>query len=238
MTETTGTNPMRALQLTAELVRRVHRDVPDAGYDPKQLVFSEQDYDDHLHDFLAEGPAGPLHVFACGSLIWKPAFEHAGMRRGTAQGWRRSFCMRITRFRGTRDQPGLMMALDRGGSCEGFVQRLHEGREYGELQKLWRREMTMKPPGNMPRWIEVETGQGTVWAIAFTANAERPNYAGDLGIEEIADTLAVACGHWGSGAEYLHETVKSLEASGIQDDYLWRLQELVAQRIMARCQHL
>jgi cation transport protein ChaC len=131
-----------------------------------------------------------------------------------------------------------MMALDRGGSCEGFVQQLHEGREYEELQKLWRREMTMKPPGNMPRWIEVEIAPGTVRAIAFTANAERPNYAGDLGIEEIADTLAVACGHWGSGAEYLHETVKSLEASGIHDDYLWRLQELVAQRIMARCVNL
>jgi cation transport protein ChaC len=238
MAETTGTNPMRALQLTSELVRSVHRDVPDAGYDPKQLVFSEQDYDDHLQDFLAERPAGPLHVFAYGSLIWKPAFEHAGMSRGTAQGWRRSFCMRITRFRGTRDRPGLMMALDRGGSCEGFVQQLHEGREYGELQKLWRREMTMKPPGNMPRWIEVEAGQGTVRAIAFTANAERPNYAGDLGIGEIADTLAVACGHWGSGAEYLHETVKSLEAAGIHDEYLWRLQELVAQRIMARCLNL
>jgi cation transport protein ChaC len=238
MAETTGTNPMRALQLTSELVRSVHRDVPDAGYDPKQLVFSEQDYDDHLQDFLAERPAGPLHVFAYGSLIWKPAFEHAGMSRGTAPGWRRSFCMRITRFRGTKDRPGLMMALDRGGSCEGFVQQLHEGREYGELQKLWRREMTMKPPGNMPRWIEIETGQGKVRAIAFTANSERPNYAGDLGIGEIADTLAVACGHWGSGAEYLHETVKSLEAAGIHDEYLWRLQELVAQRIMARCLNL
>jgi cation transport protein ChaC len=228
----------RQLKLTEELVKRVHRDIADSGYDPTTPVFSEQDYDDHLKEFLSERPAGSLHVFACGSLIWKPAFEHAGMVRGRAQGWRRSFCLRLTRFRGTAQQPGLMMALDRGGTCEGFVQRLHEGREYEELRKLWRREMTMKPPGNRPRWIEVKLEQSSVLAIAFTANAERPNYVGDLSVEEIAEILSVACGHWGSGADYLHQTVNALEAAGVHDPYLWHLQELVAQRIMARCGNL
>jgi cation transport protein ChaC len=225
----------RQLKLTEELVRRVHRDLEDSGYDPATQVFSEQDYDDHLRDFLSEKPQGSLYVFACGSLIWKPAFDHAGMVRGTAQGWRRSFCLKIARFRGTVQQPGLMMALDRGGTCEGFVQRLHQGREYEELQKLWRREMTMKPPGNKPRWIEVKLEHSSVRAIAFTANAERPNYAGNLSLDEIAHILSIACGHWGSGADYLRQTVNALEAAGIHDPYLWRLQELVAERIMARC---
>jgi len=228
----------RQLKLTEELVRRIHRDLKDPGYDPATPVFSEQDYDDHLRDFLSEKPEGSLYVFAYGSLIWKPAVDHAGMVRGTAQGWRRSFCLRLTRFRGTAQQPGLMMALDRGGTCEGFVQRLHEGREYEELRKLWRREMTMKPPGNNPRWIEVKLEQGSVRAVAFTANAERPNYAGNLSLDEIADTLSIACGHWGSGAEYLHQTVNALEAAGIHDPYLWQLQELVAERIMTRCRSL
>jgi cation transport protein ChaC len=227
--------PKRGLKLTEELVRRVHRDLEDPGYDPAVSVFSEKDYEDHLQEFLAEKPTGSLHVFAYGSLIWKPAFDHAGMLRGTAQGWRRSFCLRLTRFRGTAQQPGLMMALDRGGTCEGFVQQLHEGREYEELQKLWRREMTMKPPANHPRWIEVKLENSSVLAIAFTANPERPNYAADLSMEEISDILSVACGHWGSGADYLHQTVNALEAAGIHDPYLWRLQELVAERIMARC---
>jgi cation transport protein ChaC len=228
----------RQLKLTEELVRRVQRDLEDPGYDPAMQVFSEKDYDDHLQGFLSEKPPGSLHVFAYGSLIWKPAFEHARMVPGTAQGWRRSFCLRLTRFRGTAQQPGLMMALDRGGTCEGFVQQLHDGREYEELQKLWRREMTMKPPGNKPCWIEVKVEQSSVLAIAFTANAERPNYAADLSPEEIADTLSIACGHWGSGADYLHQTVNALEAAGIHDPYLWQLQELVAERIMARCGNL
>jgi cation transport protein ChaC len=226
----------RTLKLTEELCSRVHRAVDDLGYEAGVEVFSEEDYDSHLGKFLSRQPEGPLFVFAYGSLIWKPAFEHAGSVRAVANGWRRSFCLRISRFRGTREQPGLMMALDRGGECEGFLQKLHEGKEIVELQKLWRREMTMKPPGNMPRWIEAEGPSGRVKAIAFTANTERSNYAGNLEIEEIAHVLSIACGHWGSGADYLRQTVASLEASGVHDPYLWRLQELVAERI-AKLQH-
>src|SRR5215208_4315328 len=173
MTDKGTDQQRRQLKLTEELVKRVHRDLEDPGYDPTTAVFSEKDYDDHLQEFLSEKPAGPLHVFAYGSLIWKPAFNHAAMLPGTAQGWRRSFCLRITRFRGSAQQPGLMMALDRGGTCEGFVQQLQEGREYAELQKLWRREMTMKPPANHPRCIEVKLENSSVLAIAFAANAER-----------------------------------------------------------------
>src|SRR5215212_8529497 len=234
MTDKGTDQQRRQLKLTEDLVRRVHRDLEDPGYDRATPVFSEKDYDDHLQEFLSEKPVGSVHVFAYGSLIWKPAFDHANMLRGTAQGWRRSFCLRITRFRGTAQEPGLMMALDRGGTCEGFVQQLHKGGEYEELQKLWRREMTMKPPANQPRWVEVKLENGSVPAIAFTANPELPNYAADLSMEEISDTLSIACGHWGSGADYLHQTVNALEAAGIHDPYLWHLQELVAERITAR----
>ncbi|HEX9597621.1 MAG TPA: gamma-glutamylcyclotransferase, partial [Anaerolineales bacterium] len=129
-----GFPPKGPMRLTEELVRRVHRTVEDFGYGTGIEVFGERDYDSHLQEFLSGRPAGPLHVFAYGSLIWKPAFEHAGSIRATARGWRRSFCLRLTRFRGTLEQPGLMMALDRGGACEGFLQLLHEGKAFGELQ--------------------------------------------------------------------------------------------------------
>jgi ChaC-like protein len=56
-------------------------------------------------------------------------------------------------------------------------------------------------------------------------------YMGKLPPEEVADVLAKAYGHWGSGAEYLHNTVAHLEEHGIRDRNLWRLQALVAERI-------
>ena len=47
------------------------------------------------------------------------------------------------------------------------------------------------------------------------------------------ETLAKAAGHLGSGADYLYQTVAHLEACGIHDPHLWRLQELVAAQILA-----
>ncbi|TIX42095.1 MAG: gamma-glutamylcyclotransferase, partial [Mesorhizobium sp.] len=56
-------------------------------------------------------------------------------------------------------------------------------------------------------------------------------YAGRQSLEAVADVLARACGHWGTGAEYLLNTVSHLEAKGIRDRNLWRLQRLVAELI-------
>ena len=40
------------------------------------------------------------------------------------QGWHRRFCLWMPAGRGTRDNPGLMLGLDRGGSCRGIVRAL------------------------------------------------------------------------------------------------------------------
>jgi cation transport protein ChaC len=94
--------------------------------------------------------------------------------------------------------------------------------------------MTVRPPGNYPRWIKVEADGAIRPAIAFTANPDSPNYRGGLTLEEVAACLSEACGHWGSGADYLLQTVVSLEAAGIHDPYLWALQDRVAGLIEER----
>ena len=70
-------------------------------------------------------------------------------------------------------------------------------------------------------------------ALAFTINRKGPTYCGPHTLEQTSDILSKACGHWGTGAEYLMHTVAHLEDLGIHDRYLWRLQELVAERIKA-----
>ena len=223
----------RRLHLTEDHVRRTHREFRDAGPLASSVVFSEEDYDAHLSAFLNERPTGPLLVFCYGSLIWKPVFQPVATARATALGWQRAFCLRIVRFRGTVEQPGLMMQIDRGGQCEGLVQQVAAATEWEDLSVLWRREMTNKPPSNFPRWIDVTVEGKPVKAIAFTSNPESPNYIGGLKPDEIALTLSRACGHWGSCAEYLHQTVLSLDANGIHDGHLWDLQERVAALIEA-----
>jgi cation transport protein ChaC len=124
-----------------------------------------------------------------------------------------------------------MMALDRGGQCRGVLYDLPNDNLEGQFGKLFRREFTYKPINSMPRWITVETPSGPTPALAFVMNRASPLYAGLQSLEAFADVLARACGHWGSGAEYLLNTVSHLEAKGIRDSNLWRLQRLVAERI-------
>jgi cation transport protein ChaC len=98
---------------------------------------------------------------------------------------------------------------------------------------LWRREMTVKPPNTPPRWVQARTAQGLVPGIVFAADRNGPNYVSGLTDDDIAGILCRAAGHWGSGAEYLMETVDQLERLGIRDANLWRLQKRVAQKLMA-----
>ena len=224
----------RSMALTPELVARVHRIVPDEGPYPGAELLTEADYADYLDRALAPLPDGnDLWVFACGSLIWKPAFEIEEQRPALLRGWHRSFCLRLIRYRGTEDCPGLMMALDRGGSCHGVIQRVAGAHARKKIDLLLRREMTVKPPTNRPRWVTVESGGARIAAIAIAAHKDGFAYAGRHTLEETAGVLARACGSWGSGAEYLLNTVEHLEALGIHDRYLWRLQAMVAEKILA-----
>lgn len=207
------------------------RHVPDLGPDPGIAQFDDADYAAAVDAILADRPAKEVWLFAYGSLIWNPACEVIGQRVGRVRGWHRAFRLGITRWRGTREQPGLMMGLDRGGQCTGIVYELPPNALEENLDKLFRREMTRKPPTNHPRWLRVETEEGPFLAIGFVMNRSGFAYAGVRSHEETADILAKACGHWGSGAEYLHNTITKLAEHGIRDRNLWQLQALVAARI-------
>lgn len=222
----------RSMALTPDLVALVHRKLEDPGPEPGLVYHTSDEYDAIVARILDSHPPGEdAWLFAYGSLIWKPEVEHIEARRGTAHGWHRSFCFRITRWRATQEQPGLMMAMDRGGQCGGMLYRLPGHSLQGQLGKLFRREFTVKPANSMPRWIKVATEEGPVTAIAFVMNRQSPAYVGRLAPEDVAEVLAKACGHWGSGAEYLQNTVIHLAENGIYDRNLWRLQKLVAARI-------
>ena len=225
----------RQMALTPDLVARAARAIEDPGPLPGSDYLDDADYDALVRGTVAEAPPEGLWVFAYGSLLWKPAFGFAEARRATVRGWHRAFCIRIVRFRGTPDRPGLMMSLDRGGQCAGMVFRLPAEEAEAVLHALFRRELVVKPPTNEPRWLAARTAEGPVRALGFAVDRRGRGYAGRLPPGEAADLVAGAAGHWGSCAEYLRETVAHLEGLGIRDRNLWRLQALVAERIGAAC---
>jgi cation transport protein ChaC len=223
---------MRVMALTPELVALCHREVVDPGPSPDTKYLLDSDFRPAAEGILRRKGAGPVWLFAYGSLIWKPEIPHEEMKRATAHGWHRAFSMKIKRYRGTPEQPGYMMCLDHGGVCEGVVLRLPDDDLEGQFEKLLRREVSRHGGLEAVRWIEVETAEGALSALAFYAAPRLlENYEENRPLGDVAPGLARACGHWGSGADYLYNTVHHLEQLGIHDEGLWELQELVAQEI-------
>ena len=224
----------RSMALTPELVALCHREVTAGPPDPRYDNFTDADYDRAITQVLDGKPEGPFWLFASGSLIWKPEVIHVERRKAIAKGWHRAFSMRIEAYRGTPEQPGYMMCLDRGGHCEGVILRLPEDDQIAQLNRLLKREVGSHEQLESARWIEVETSEGPVMALTFYAHPRLLDYYQEGRPQaEIVHGLARACGHWGSGAAYLHNTVSHLEALGIHDEALWTLQEMVAAEIIA-----
>lgn len=219
--------------LTAELVAHVERFEPDPGPEPGTAEHTKAEFDAMAQALLHEYRPQALWVFAYGSLIWNPEFEFEERRSATAFGWHRSFCLTLTRWRGTRELPALMLALDRGGSCQGVAFRLPAQDHFQQIGLLLAREIDANPPTNVARWITVKTDAGPLRALAFVAARDGNAYAGKLPMDKVAQVLARAAGHWGSAAQYLFRTVTMLKEQGIRDRNMIRLESLVAEEIEA-----
>ena len=221
------------MELTAELVALVERTEPDPGPEPGTTEHTAQDFEEMAAAVLAEYDPDQFWVFAYGSLIWNPEFEIEEQRRAVARGWHRSFCLKLTRWRGTRELPALMLALDRGGTCVGIAYRLPAGDNQRQVARLLDREIDGNPPTNVPRWIEVSTAEGRLKALAFVASRTGNAYAGRRPLSEVAHVLSRAAGHWGTAAQYAFRTISKLEEHGIRDRNLWQIQKLMADEIRA-----
>lgn len=166
-----------------------------------------------------------IWIFGYGSLIWNPAFHYAERRPGVIHGWHRSFCLWTPIGRGSPDNPGLVLALDRGGSCCGVAYRVAARDRDTELPLLWQREMVSD--GYSPRWVTVRCGDDEARAITWVINRRGDRYAGKLPMETLARTLATAEGRLGSSRDYLENTVAHLDETCVGERPLHRIRDMV-----------
>lgn len=179
-----------------------------------------------------DGTGGGFWVFGYGSLIWHPGFAFADKRRATLRGWRRAFCMTSIFYRGTPEAPGLVLALhaDPEGHCVGVAYRVAGPEAAATLAYLRERELVSYAYDEVEVPVELEGG-GTVTALAYVSNPAHAQYRGGLDLEAQAEVIARARGPRGPNADYLINTVESLEALGLHDAELVRLADLVRSRI-------
>jgi glutathione-specific gamma-glutamylcyclotransferase len=193
---------------------------------PDTVLASDAEIEADLNAALALHPPGEdVWLFGYGSLMWNPAIEFAERRAGVLRGWHRSFCLWLHMGRGSPDNPGLMLALDRGGSCVGMLFRIPASDARAELLLAWRRELFTS--AYLSRWVTAKTDAGPVRAVTFVANRGHPRYAGRLDDDLVARHLASATGSLGSCATYLAETLGALQVVGLRDRALERLQRMV-----------
>jgi len=218
--------------LTPDLVALVDRIVPEVGCEPGLKPLADDEYR-RLATAIMQNANGILHIFGYGSLVWKPQPGFTSLGKVRAYGWRRSYCVNLTTFRATPDQPGLMLALNHGGCCDGVLVQANEGTELDGVEALLKREIDYAEDVPYVRWITVQNGNKKVRALTFYAAPRGDGFAVHLPIEGQASRIARAAGSAGTCVAYLHNTVVNLMENGIDDGYLWKLQALVAQEIQA-----
>ncbi|HVJ56038.1 MAG TPA: gamma-glutamylcyclotransferase [Aliidongia sp.] len=218
--------PDRSLRLSRELLEAGGLEAILAGEAPGLRMLTDEERRESLRAVLEARPPGESWLFAYGSLIWNPTIHCIERRIARIKGWHRAFCLSAIAGRGSPERPGLVLALDEGGVCDGIALRIVEGDIEDELALLWRREMVAA--AYLPCWVDVLDREGRRFgsALAFTIDQAGRHYAGDLDPDTLVHRLATAAGSLGSSADYLFRTRDELRAYGIPDP---ALEELAAQ---------
>ena len=177
-----------------------------------------------LSQALQNLPAGDPWIFGYGSLMWNPGFDFKEQAPAVAYGFHRAFCVSSFHYRGTPQNPGLVLGLDRGGSCRGLAFNIRRADAEQVFSYLWQREMITGIYA--PRFIRLQVLTGDrpyVNGLTFVADPQHPQYIGDLALPDMVKRISEACGQNGDCHDYLTRTVAHLDQLGIPDGPIHRL---------------
>src|SRR5476651_443802 len=167
---------------------------------------------------------GDLWVFGYGSLMWRPGFDYIERVPARLIGEHRALCVYSFVHRGTPEQPGLVLGLDRGGACRGIAFRVTATLRNHTIEYLRSREQTTNVYREVTRsvWLENEARQ-RVSALAYVVDRGHVQYAGRLSLAEQLRYVQQGHGRSGNNRDYVLATVKSIEAQGFRDPQLHQL---------------
>lgn len=159
-----------------------------------------------------------LWVFGYGSLVWRPEFEFVESRIARIHGYHRALCMWSRVNRGTPERPGLVFALDQGGSCMGKAYRIAARHVPEIMRALWWREMPSA--SYIPRWVKCRTGSEAFSSLVFVMDRSDISYVPNLSLEQTVAIVRQGHGRYGPCSEYVLETAQALQQAGITDHRL------------------
>jgi cation transport protein ChaC len=165
-----------------------------------------------------------LWIFGYGSLMWRPEFEFVEQVPARLIGEHRALCVYSFDHRGTPEKPGLVLGLDRGGTCRGVAFRVTAARRDDTVNYLRGREQTTHVYREVMRsvWLENDARE-RVAALAYVVDRGHVQYAGRLSLAEQLRYVRQGHGRSGNNRDYVLSTVKSIEAQGFRDSQLHQL---------------
>lgn len=169
-------------------------------------------------------------VFGYGSLMWRPGFAYEEAVPAHLDGERRAFCVQSYVYRGTPEKPGLVLGLDRGGSCRGIAFRVAAAERDAVLAYLRERELVTNSYIEVERNVRLErAARDYVRAVTYVVDRNHPQYAGDLAREAVLAQVRDSVGKAGSNRDYVLATAAHLASLGIEDAQLeWLAEQLNA----------
>jgi cation transport protein ChaC len=167
-------------------------------------------------------------VFGYGSLIWRPGFAFVERVPAKLVGLHRALCVYSFVHRGTPENPGLVLGLDRGGACRGIAYRVAGARRDETLAYLRAREQATNVYLETQRSVVLHgKPERRVRALAFCVDRGHAQYAGRLSLDQQLHLVRHGRGRSGPNPEYVVSTVEALEVIGCHDRNL----HLLAQRL-------
>ncbi|HYP57923.1 MAG TPA: gamma-glutamylcyclotransferase [Beijerinckia sp.] len=168
----------------------------------------------------------PLWVFGYGSLMWRPGFAFSERQVASVRGYHRTLCVYSHVHRGTKERPGLVLGLDRGGSCKGVAFCVEAEAAMATLDYLREREQVTSVYRETQLSTTLIDGR-IVSAVAYVADQKHPQYAGRLDRAELLRLVSQGQGVSGTNPDYIRNTQMHLEELAIRDETLeWLASEL------------
>jgi glutathione-specific gamma-glutamylcyclotransferase len=228
---TTPPKPEKPQKITRETLRNglVARMATERDGE-NTIVASDDDLLRSRQQFIPDDyDCDDIWIFGYGSLIFNPVMKHSERLFARVYGHHRRFCLWTKIGRGSPEFPGLVLALDKGGSCPGVAFKLPCDLAIAEIDLLWKREMITL--AYRPTWLKLHTANGIKRGIGFVANPDRPVFAPHMTHDEIAHVIANAEGFLGPCHDYLFNTLHGLQKLGISDPTLEKLAAKVEHKL-------
>jgi cation transport protein ChaC len=165
-----------------------------------------------------------LWVFGYGSLMWRPGFDHVERVPARLVGAHRALCVYSWVHRGTRERPGLVLGLDRGGSCRGIAYRIAAKNSQQVIDYLRSRELVTNV--YLETWRDIQLGGDEPRqqrALTFVVDRDHEQYAGKLSHEDLLSFVRDGIGSSGINADYVIATAAHIRELGFRDLVLERL---------------